>query len=793
MQAIQSQRFGDYYLTAHLGRGGMADVYRARYVGAAGFQRTVVVKRILNAHNGDRESIRMFINEAKLAAELTHPNIAQIYDLGELDGELFIAMEYVRGKDLRHLLNVMASRHTAIPPAAAAYIAREICRALAHAHAHTDPDGTTSPIIHRDISPSNVVLSYDGQVKLVDFGIAKALHGNLDNPYTQAGILKGKLGYLAPEQLDGISVPQSDVFAAGIVLYEMLTVRRLIKGTNPLEMLSRVKKMTFPPPSSVVPGIPGVLDAIVLGALDRDLAIRYASAASMAKDLDLFLSTNPFSVDDLAGFMGDVYPIDVQTESDHRLSAPSQFIGTLPTRSSGSPPPVSPTELEPEINISITMPRVPVSRRKLLGAGLLGLLLLAGAGYTAMHRGEPTETAAPPTPASKPAGAIATAAAVPTVRPEAIAARGVTDDEVVFGMAAAISGPGKEYGRQMKAGIEAAFAAANDRGGVHGRRLRLVTIDDGYEPTRTVAAMQQLYEQQKVFGVIGNTGTPTAAVAVPFALERKMLFFGAYSGASLLRRDPPDRYVFNFRASYAEETAAIVKYLIKVRHVRPENIAVFAQQDAFGDAGYAGIAKAMRSLRPDVKSVFRTGYQRNTIDVGDAVSELRARPKRIRAVVLLALYRPAAKFIESVRDLYPDTIFITGSWVDSSALAEELGMLGPRYTNGVVVTQVVPSPESSATAILDYKATMARYMPAERVECISLEGYLAASVLIEGLQRSGPELDTERLVDALETIRDLDLGIGAPITFGSGEHQGSHRVWGTSLDEAGHYQPTDLE
>jgi ABC-type branched-subunit amino acid transport system substrate-binding protein len=272
-----------------------------------------------------------------------------------------------------------------------------------------------------------------------------------------------------------------------------------------------------------------------------------------------------------------------------------------------------------------------------------------------------------------------------------------------------------------------------------------------------------------------------------------MLFFGAYTGASLLRRDPPDRYVFNFRASYAEETAAIVRYLIKVRHIRPENIGVLAQQDAFGEAGYAGIAKAMRSLRPDVRSIFRMGYQRNTIDVADAVSALRARTRRVRAVVLLALYRPAARFIEAVREAYPDTIFITGSWVDSSALAEELNMLGPRYASGVIVTQVVPSPESSATAILDYKATMGKYLPAERVECISLEGYLMASVLIEGLQRAGRDLDTERLVDALEAMRDVDLGLGTAISFGSGEHQGSHKVWGTALDDAGHYQPLDLE
>ena len=149
----------------------------------------------------------------------------------------------------------------------------------------------------------------------------------------------------------------------------------------------------------------------------------------------------------------------------------------------------------------------------------------------------------------------------------------------------------------MKLGIEAAFNAANANGGVYGRQLRLVAADDGYEPARTAATMKQLYERDQVFGLVGNVGTPTAVVALPYALDRKMLFFGAFTGAGLLRNDPPDRYVFNYRASYAEETAAVVNYLVKVRRLLPEQIAVFAQQDAYGDAGFAGVEKAIRSLR----------------------------------------------------------------------------------------------------------------------------------------------------------------------------------------------------
>ena len=198
--------------------------------------------------------------------------------------------------------------------------------------------------------------------------------------------------------------------------------------------------------------------------------------------------------------------------------------------------------------------------------------------------------------------------------------QGVTDNEIRFGISAPFSGAAKELGQNMKLGIEAAFNAANASGGVHGRQLRLIAADDGYEPARTAVTMKQLYEKDQVFGFVGNVGTPTAVVALPYALERKMLFFGAFTGAGLLRNDPPDRYVFNYRASYAEETAATVQYLVKVRRLRPEQIAVFAQQDAYGDSGFAGVAKAIRSLGGNDSAILRLNYQRNTVDVDEAVA-----------------------------------------------------------------------------------------------------------------------------------------------------------------------------
>jgi branched-chain amino acid transport system substrate-binding protein len=382
------------------------------------------------------------------------------------------------------------------------------------------------------------------------------------------------------------------------------------------------------------------------------------------------------------------------------------------------------------------------------------------------------------------------------------AVRGVTGSEIRLGISAPFTGPAKELGQNMKIGIEAAFSVANAKGGVYGRQLRLIAADDGYEPARTAATMKQLYERDQVFGLVGNVGTPTAVVALPYALDRKMLFFGAFTGAGLLRNDPPDRYVFNYRASYAEETAAVVNYLVKMRRLLPEQIAVFAQQDAYGDAGFGGVEKAIRSLQGgNATPILRLNYQRNTVDVDDAVAQLQQRnaqlqqKKRspIKAVIMVPAYRAAAKFIEKTRDLYPDMIYTSVSFVGSTALADELMLLGKKYANGVIVTQVVPALDGHSSLVIDYKSALAKYFPGQAPDYVSLEGYVDANVLIAALQRNGAQVDTESLVSTLENLRDLDVGLGTPVIFSRSDHQGVHRVWGTQLDETGHYQPIDLQ
>ncbi len=371
--------------------------------------------------------------------------------------------------------------------------------------------------------------------------------------------------------------------------------------------------------------------------------------------------------------------------------------------------------------------------------------------------------------------------------------RGIAPGELVFGMASPFTGANRELGRAMKAGVEAAFGDVNAAGGIHGRRLRLVAVDDGYEPSRTGPAMRQLVEKEKVFAVVGNVGTPTAAVSIPYCMEHKVIFFGALSGGDALRRQPPDRYVFNFRPSYAAETAAAVRYLVRVRRIPAARVAVFAQEDAFGESGFRGAAEELSAHGVDPARIVRVGYRRNTADVADAVATLVARARELDAVVMVATYKAAATFVRALRDAGLRLPVTNVSAVDSNALAEELVTSGRTYTEGVVVTQIVPLPTSRAPGVVRFQEAMARYAKGERPGFLALEGFAVAQVLAEGLRRAGHDLGSEKLVEALEGVRGLDVGIGTTLSFSAQDHQGSRKVWGTLLQPDGTWKQLDLE
>jgi serine/threonine protein kinase len=309
VQLSEPIQFGKYTLFERIGRGGMADVYKGRVLGPQGFERTFVVKRILPHLSDDPTFIKMFVEEAKLSARLAHPNIVQIFELGAVEGEYFISMEYIRGRDLSETMRAIWKTMGPPRPELVAYIGREACRGLSYAHSLADERGRPLGMIHRDVSPSNIMMSYEGAVKLLDFGIAKALGEAPET--TKSGTMKGKYAYMAPEQTEGDDVDHRiDIFSCGIVLHEVLTGRRLFKGQNDVLTIERVRRCDVPPPSQQNPMVPPELDAIILRALARDRDQRWATAADMADALDDVVHAARFQPTHLAQLLHDLFPVD---------------------------------------------------------------------------------------------------------------------------------------------------------------------------------------------------------------------------------------------------------------------------------------------------------------------------------------------------------------------------------------------------------------------------------------------------------------------------------------------------
>lgn len=308
------ERLGQYILLEKVASGGMAEIFKAKKIGIEGFEQVLAVKRILPHLSSDEEFVRMFIAEAKLVAQLTHKNIVQIYDFGKEEQNYFIAMEYVRGKDLKALLKKVSLERRKLPVAIAVFIAKEVAAALSYAHSQKDSAGNDLNIIHRDISPQNILVSYDGEVKIVDFGIAKAS----THSKTTTGMLKGKLSYMSPEQAWGKSVDhRSDIFSLGVVIYEMLTGRKLFQGDSEVGTLEMIRKARIEPlPSAVNMDLPSGLESKVLKALAREASERYQNASDM--ELDLWgasvnvLDGNPVLA--LKQYMNDLFRSEMESE-----------------------------------------------------------------------------------------------------------------------------------------------------------------------------------------------------------------------------------------------------------------------------------------------------------------------------------------------------------------------------------------------------------------------------------------------------------------------------------------------
>lgn len=376
------------------------------------------------------------------------------------------------------------------------------------------------------------------------------------------------------------------------------------------------------------------------------------------------------------------------------------------------------------------------------------------------------------------AAAIALGAMILAV--PALAEDGVTADTITFGQAAVLEGPASALGLGMQLGLNAAFNEINAKGGVHGRKIKLISANDGYEPDRAIAATKKLVEEDKVFGLIGPVGTPTSAAAQPIATAAKVPFIGAFTGAGFLRNPKLDN-VINVRASYDAETEAWVKHLTE--DLKVSKIAIFYQDDAYGRAGLSGLKKAMDKRKMEILA--EATYERNTVAVKSGVLALkRAEPE---AVVIVGAYKPVAEFIKLSRKVNFNPVFVNISFVGANALAKELGPEG----NGVIVSQVVPFPgDTSLKVVADYHAALKATDAKAEPEFVSLEGYLVGRLAIAALDKMGKDVTREGLIKVIKETGKFDIG-GLPMTFSAEKNEGLDKVWMTIIQGDGSFKPIE--
>lgn len=353
-----SSELGDYDILGLIARGGMAEIYKAKKKGVKGFEKVLAIKKILSGYGQDDKYIEMFVDEAKIAAELTHPNIVQIYDLGKKDDYYFIAMEYVQGKDLRLILKRISSRDRVFPEELSVYLTIKVLEALNYAHSAKDSRGRNLDIVHRDISPPNIMISYGGEVKLTDFGVSKA---TIKVHQTLSGALKGKLLYMSPEQAraERDIDHRSDLYSVGIILFELLTGQKLFMETSEMKVLKRVQQGQITQPSETGVAIDPELERILLKSLSLEREERYQSASDMLSDLEAYLLSRYDHIPGylhLAHFMNDLFGEDMSREGVKLALKPLPYsIKRLPRKPS-EPPAQEEEDKEDDFHIETTRP-----------------------------------------------------------------------------------------------------------------------------------------------------------------------------------------------------------------------------------------------------------------------------------------------------------------------------------------------------------------------------------------------------------------------------------------------------
>ncbi|MCI0431283.1 MAG: ABC transporter substrate-binding protein [Rhodospirillales bacterium] len=357
---------------------------------------------------------------------------------------------------------------------------------------------------------------------------------------------------------------------------------------------------------------------------------------------------------------------------------------------------------------------------------------------------------------------------------------GVFDDRIVFGQSAAFEGPAAALGLGMREGILAAFTEANAAGGVNGRRLELVSYDDGYEPEKAIANTKRLIGEDAVFALVGEVGTPTSNAAQPVATEVGVPFIGPFTGAAFLR-NPSFGNVINIRGSYDQETEAWIEHLTK--DLGFSRIAILYQDDTFGRAGLSGVLKAME--KRGMKLVAEGTFERNTVAVKAAL--LAIRKENPEAIVMVGPYKPCAEFIKLARRFKVDAVFVNISFVGANALAKELGADG----EGVVVTQVVPFPEdTSLPLVARYQTALKAASPDAEIGFVSLEGYMVGRLMVQALEKLEGPVTRAGLLSTIKAVGTFDLD-GITLSYGPDDNQGMDHVFLTVIQGDGSFKPVD--
>ncbi len=336
-------------------------------------------------------------------------------------------------------------------------------------------------------------------------------------------------------------------------------------------------------------------------------------------------------------------------------------------------------------------------------------------------------------------------------------------ESIELGMSTSLSGPNQLLGRAMYQGMNTFFNEVNQQGGIHGQMINLTVLDDGYEPDSVMANTNKLIDQYNVIAIVGNAGTPTAAIAAPMANARGIVFYGAFTGADLLRKTPPDPYIFNFRASYRQEMEVIVQDILD-RGISPYRIALFLQDDSLGQTGYDITKAALEKFGfNQIDQLLLTRYPRNSLAIQGALNAMIHASPEPEAIIIVGAYQPAAQFIRFSHRIFPNTRFYNLSFSAAYLLANAL----PGIHGRIYMTQVVPPAETYS----------------EEQNFIWREGYLAAQVLVKALKSISGNINSDSLKQALEAEGSFNLEGFGTVTFGANDHQASNHVWLTHLDK----------